>query len=75
MRVKTTPHSSGLNLDRGGMLVFTQGVLRCITMKTGHFSLASPLLVELIGQERGLYRKLQFKYDCNRPHHQDPWSR
>ena len=74
MRVQTTPHSSGLNLDRDDMLVFTQDVLRCITMKTGHFSLPSPLLVELIGQERGLYWKLQFKYECNKPHHKDPRS-
>ena len=68
MRVHTTPHSSGLNLDRGDMLVFAQGALRCITMKTGHFSLASPLLVELIGQELGLYWK------CNKPHHKGPRS-
>ena len=55
---KRTPAlRTGLNLDRGDMLVFAQDVLRCITMKTDHFSLASPLLVELIDQERGLYWK------------------
>ena len=54
MCARTNPHSSGLDLDRDDMLVFAQGALRCITMKTGHFSLASSLLVELIDQERGL---------------------
>ena len=56
------------------MLVFTQDVLRCIMMKTGQFSLASPLFVELIDQECGLYWKLQFRYECNKPHHKDPRS-
>ena len=74
MCVQTTPHSSGLNLDRDDMLVFAQGVLRFIMMKTSHFSLASPLLVELIGQERGLYWKLQFKCEYNKPHQKDPRS-
>ena len=56
------------------MLVFAQDVLRRITWKTGHFSLASPLFFELIGQECGLYWKLQFKCECNKPHHKDPRS-
>ena len=74
MCVQMTPSSSGLDLDRGDMPDFAQDVLRCITMKTGHFSLASPLLIQLIGQGRGLYWKLQFKYECNKPHHKDPRS-
>ena len=56
------------------MLVFAQGALRCIAMKTGHSFLASPLLVELIDQERGLYWKSQLKYERNKSHHKDPRS-